>query len=530
MSSQDSFGLSRRQMLTMIGAVAGSAALYQSIGSLSFAAESDYRGPINLSGAKAGASVVILGAGVAGMVAAYELRAAGYQVKVLELNPRAGGRCWSLRGGDVIDEVGKPKQHCEFAQGQYFNPGPWRIPYHHHAVLDYCKRLGVALEPFIQTNFNARVHSAKAFGGKPMPYRELVADYQGHVAELLSKAAMHGNLDAGLSREDQEKLLESLRAWGALDQNMRYVKGPASSLRRGYVTPPGGGLMPAVEMSEPVGVKDLLHSDLWQHLATVNEYNYQTTLFQPVGGMDMIAKAFAKSLDGLIQYGAQITEVQQSSTGVTVSFNDQQNGGKTVQHQADWCVCAMPLSMVRKLKINLSAPMQQAVEAVPYAGSYKAGLQFKRRFWEQDDLIYGGITYTDLPISGISYPSTGYGSDGPAVLLGAYAFADFADQYADMDPDARIKEAIEHGRKIHPQYPQEFQNGVSVGWRNMPWIGGCYGNWSDELREKHYANLCQIDGRIVLAGEHASHIPAWLEGAVLSSLDAVKRLHAKAIA
>ena len=524
------FGVSRRQMLNMIGTLAGGAALYQSLGALSFAAESSYSGPIKLSSAKSGASVLVLGAGIAGMVAAYELRQAGYHVKVLELNQRAGGRCWSLRGGDTVVELGKPDQQCSFAQGEYFNPGPWRIPYHHHAVLDYCKRLGVVLEPFIQTNFNALVHAKDAFGGKPKRYREVQADYQGHVAELLSKAAMQGNLDATLSREDREKLLESLRAWGALDQNMRYVKGAESSLRRGYVTPPGGGLMPSVEMSEPLKADDVLHSGLWQHLATNSEYNYQSTLFQPVGGMDMIAKAFAKSLDSIIQYGAQITALEQDANGVTVRFNDQQDAGKARELKADWCVCAMPLSQVRKLSINVSAGLKQAIDAVPYSGSYKAGLEFKRRFWEQDEHIFGGITYTDLPISGISYPSTGYGKDGPAVILGAYAFATFADRFADMAPAERIREALHYGRQIHPQYDAEFLSGVSVGWKNVPWIEGCYGNWSDELRAQHYKTLCEIDGRIVLAGEHASHIPAWLEGAVLSSLDAVKRLHAKAVA
>jgi monoamine oxidase len=84
---------------------------------------------------------------------------------------------------------------------------------------------------------------------------------------------------------------------------------------------------------------------------------------------------------------------------------------------------------------------------------------------------------------------------------------------------------VEFGSQIHPQYKQEFENGVAVGWHRVPWTQGCYGMWTEETRDQHYDNLCQIDGRIVLAGEHASYIPAWQEGAVLSALDAIKRLH-----
>jgi monoamine oxidase len=58
---------------------------------------------------------------------------------------------------------------------------------------------------------------------------------------------------------------------------------------------------------------------------------------------------------------------------------------------------------------------------------------------------------------------------------------------------------------------------------------GCAGFWSDRARTEHYDNLCQIDGRIVLAGEHASYIPAWQEGAILSALDAIARLHGRIV-
>lgn len=90
---------SRRQLLTRIGALAGSAALYQAMTSMGHAMGTDFSGPPNLSGAKRGTSVLVLGAGLAGMLSAYELRKAGYNVKVLEFQSRSGGRNISLRGG-----------------------------------------------------------------------------------------------------------------------------------------------------------------------------------------------------------------------------------------------------------------------------------------------------------------------------------------------------------------------------------------------------------------------------------------------
>jgi monoamine oxidase len=211
----DSNSVSRRDLLRLIGASAGGAAMYHAMSTLGFADPSPYKGSIDLQGVPSGASILILGAGLAGMSAAYELRNAGYKVQVLEYNARAGGRNWTLRGGDSYTELGGAAQQCDFDKDLYINPGPWRIPYHHHGMMHYAKRLGVALEPFFQVNYNAYLHSTNAFGGKPQRYREVKADYQGHVAELLAKAARQNALDESVSKEDQEKLLESRGAGGA---------------------------------------------------------------------------------------------------------------------------------------------------------------------------------------------------------------------------------------------------------------------------------------------------------------------------
>ncbi len=97
-----------------------------------------------------------------------------------------------------------------------------------------------------------------------------------------------------------------------------------------------------------------------------------------------------------------------------------------------------------------------------------------------------------------------------------------------MTPAQRVAKAVEYGSQIHPQYAKEFDSGIAVAWHRVPSAMGCFGLWSDDNRAEHYDNLCAFDGRIVLAGEHASYLPAWQEGAVTSALDAIDRLQQRA--
>ena len=518
--------LSRRDLLALIGTLAGSAAMYHAMSSLGFAADSAYKGPIKLDGNVRGASVLILGAGLAGMTAALELRKAGYKVQVLEFNRRPGGRNWTLRGGDTFTELGGFTQNCEFEQGLYFNPGPWRIPYHHRAVLDYCKRLNVALEPFIELNHNALLHASSAFGGQPQRIREIKADFQGQVSELLAKVTEQGRLDGAVSSEDREILLEALRSWGALDKNYAYKANLISARFRGYAKGPGGGLGAAPVAGEPIDLSAILKSRLWRYLQNFTAHELQTTMFQPVGGMDMIGKAFAAEVDDLIRYDAKVVRIQQDDGGVTVTYVDAKAPAVAQLAKADWCICTIPLSILSQIQIDAGARMKAAIDAVPYASAVKVGLQFRRRFWEEDEAIYGGISYTDLPIRQIAYPNMGFNRSGRGILLGAYVIeGSNSYELTSMAPAERVARAVALGSSIHPQYKTEFENGIAVAWHRVPFTLGCAGYWTEKTRSEHYDNLCQIDGRIVLAGEHASYLPAWQEGAILSALDAITRLH-----
>lgn len=519
---------SRRQLLAMIGKVAGSAAMYQAMSSLGFAADSGYAGEIALQGPRQGHRVLILGAGIAGMAAAYEMRRAGYEVKILEYQNRSGGRCLTLRGGDRYTEMGGHEIACDFESGGYLNAGPWRLPVHHRAVFDYCRKLRVPVHPFIIKNNKAYVHSPRAFGGQPQRIGHVEKDMRGHVSELLAKSLNQGALDQAISAEDRERLLEGLKDWGVLDRNYSYRISNDVGGVRGWDIRPGGGLMADKSPSQPVDLATLLQSGLWEQLFGLNSFSFESPMFEPEGGMDAITDAFAREVSGVIQFNARVTRIAQGDNSVIVSYEDGGRGGTVREETADWCICTIPLSVLAQLEVDCSDAMRKAIAAVPYASAFKVALEFRRRFWEQEDGILGGISYTSLPLVQIAYPNYGFLSEGPAVLQAAYdtstAGRNFTYSWSTMTPKERIDAALALGRQIHPQYDAEFMSGTSWVWHRVDWSLGCYGQWTEELRDEHYKSLCEIDNRLVLAGEHCSHIPAWLEGSLLSALDAIKRL------
>jgi monoamine oxidase len=200
--------------------------------------------------------------------AALEMRAAGYQVEVPEDRAKAGSRCWTLRSGDSHTELGGATQNVGFADGNYINPGPWRLPHNHHAVMDYCRRLKVPIEPFIQTNYIAYVHRKDAYGGKPMRMKEIKTDYRGHISELLAKAVDQNRPDDMVTQDDKELLIESLRRFGVLNDQNAYTKSLHSSEYRGYSKQPGGGEGAAPIASDLLDPSEVIRSRLWEYLST----------------------------------------------------------------------------------------------------------------------------------------------------------------------------------------------------------------------------------------------------------------------
>jgi len=245
--------------------------------------------------------------------------------------------------------------------------------------------------------------------------------------------------------------------------------------------------------------------------------------------MGMIGKAFARQVQPMITHNAKVTKLFQDKSGVTVSYTDMATGAVT-QAKADFCVCTIPLGVLNQIENNLQPAKQAAVAAVPYSNSVKIGLEMRRRFWEEDDFIYGGHSFTSQDISLVSYPNNHLFTDGPAVLIGAFASGLGAYRLAGMTPEQRIETALQQGSVFHPaDYRKNFMDGASVAWSRVPWTLGCCARWNEDTRKEHYQTLVAVDDRVVLAGEHASYVGCWMEGALLSSIDAITRLHKRAL-
>jgi monoamine oxidase len=196
--------------------------------------------------------------------------------------------------------------------------------------------------------------------------------------------------------------------------------------------------------------------------------------------------------------------------------------------EGDFCLCTLPPNLLRNLPADFAAPTVAALrEALPSV-SGKIGLQFKRRFWEEDDDIYGGSSKTDDPIGQIYYPFDHYGSRGPGVVVGYYHFGEAQALLDDQAPAVRERIALEQGAKIHPQYPVEFENSFSVAWQRVPCSESPWTWWKDTPTfEAAQRTLRAADGPFYFAGDWTSNIVGWQAGAFVAAHRACAQIHAQ---
>ncbi|MYM82767.1 NAD(P)-binding protein [Duganella sp. FT50W] len=517
----------RRDFLYRAAAVGGTGLLLNTMNAWGMGIASTASAPPVLSGSGKGKKVLILGAGLAGMTAAFELEKLGYKVQILEARAFAGGRCQTARKGFSLTELGGEKQTCAFDQGQYINHGPWRIPLFHRSTLHYTKLFEVPLEVMVNENDHAYAYSENAgpLAGKRVRIKEIKADMRGNVAELLAKSVKNHALDQELTADDQRLLLDYLQHEGALSAGDLKYKGRSG---RGWATNPGAGMNPGVA-TDPLGFKDLLASKLGAVYSAVHDFPMQATMFQPVGGMDAIAKAFEKRVGRNIRYKTEVQTLRQNAEGVTVTFKDT-GSGKGGSISADYCLCTIPLSVLRRIDTDFSDQFKQAVASVAYAPVGKIGLQMKRRFWEEDDHIYGGHNMTDLKgINTISMPSYGFQKQ-KGVLLGYYQYQTQAIEVSALSPKERAEFALAAGQKIFPQYTENFDSAFSVAWHRVQYNLGGWAEWTEKTRAAAYPTLLEGEGRILLAGEHLSYLTGWQAGAIESAWQQIAKIHERASA
>jgi monoamine oxidase len=516
--------LTRRALLEHIGTAGGLGAAYLAMETLGLAIPTpagaeNFKLPAATGNRR---SVVILGAGIAGLVSAYELKRAGYQVTVLEARDRIGGRAWTVRNGTRIVQDGRPDQVATFSPGLYFNAGPARLPSTHRVILGYARKFGVQLEPFINVNRNA----GWDFGGKVQPERRMVEDMRGQLAELLAKAIDAHALDGQVSKDELAAVRQFLVPYGSLDAKGKYAPGGSS----GWAVD-GGGYAQAPVPLPALAFRDLAPSPavtlpyLFEHI-----WDMQSTMLQPVGGMDRIAHAIYQQVQPAVRLGAPVTGIRRVGDRVRIEHG---RGGQATE--ADLCVCTLGANLLAKIPNDFSAAKNAALKAVNYLPSVKVAFEAPR-FWESDDNIFGGLAWTDRANENVIYPSNGIGSP-KGVLVAAYVAGwtnrDNPQKFAEYSNEERLRVSRDSVEALHPGCSKLLSKGVSVGWGLVPYSEGVGALWPDGpgangSRGASYAELLKPEGPIVFAGEHLSYQGLWQEGAALSAHEALKLVAAMA--
>lgn len=507
---------SRRVFLQRIGEIGGVGAVYQAMVTMGLLIPGDanalvsrerWQQGVTRLASTAKPTVAVIGGGIAGLIAAYELKKAGFPFFLIEARDRPGGRSHTVRRGSRVIETDSI-QDCNFDIGEelYFNAGPARISHHHKNLLAYCRELKVSLEPFINDNRAAYMHSETAFGGQRQQAKAVISTMRGAIAELLAKAINQGALNSDISVGERAAVLAVLEDYGDLNVSYRYT-----GSTRGGIALGTGGMAPGLPVT-PLNWREIFsHPDMPFIANFVEGWNQAGTMLQPVGGMDRIALALAQQVAASAFYNVEVTALRRTATGVRIEGRAAQVTGAV---EADYAIVTIPPSVLRFIPNDFSAATQSAIALTQYANPTKIAFQ-SARFWEAEESIYGGISWTDPAILQMWYPSGGIGQQ-QGILVGSYLFGgNSATNFANLPPDGRINLVLAAGQKLHPQLPAAASRGISVAWSKVPYTLGGWANSNPAPQ------LLAPDGRFLFAGDHLTYLRGWQEGAVISALHAL---------
>lgn len=445
--------------------------------------------------------IIVIGAGMAGLVAAYELERAGHDVVVLEAQQRVGGRLQTLR---------EP-----FSDGLYAEAGGMRLPKSHDLTMAYVNKFKLKTSPFTMGNPNCYVY----INGRRMRLSEFRHDpaelgfevnenERGKTPAQLWEQALEpitkqlaeegeGAWDAIIARYDQHSLREFC-------EECKWSEGAMEMF----------GLFAGYEARMNSSFIDIIRPEVGGSFHDLVEL---------VGGSDHLPNAFLPSLRKNIQFGAKMTALDQSPDDVTVHYKTRA-GRFSVS--GDYAIITVPFPVMRHVEVlkPFSVAKQRAIRQVHYDASTKVLLQCRRRFWEQDEDIVGGGTVTDLAIRNLYYPDHGR-ETGRGVLLASYTWAEDAQRWGSLTPEERIEQAIEDVSRIHPQIIQDFEVGASKVWHDDEYAGGAFALFEPGQFSRLYNAILQPEGRFYFAGEHCSVYHRWIQGAVESGLRAANDIH-----
>jgi monoamine oxidase len=448
--------------------------------------------------------VIVVGAGLAGLAAAYELVANGHDVTVLEARTRPGGRVYTLRS--------------PFADGLYAEAGPVSFSDAYRHFLHYVKAFDLPTSPLKGSPLPAVYHlrgkrlEVKPGGKADWPF-DLKPEERGHpLGDLTGKYfAPADNLGdptdpawraAPFASCDQMTMAELLKSQGASEGAVELL---GDCLWFGY----GWSRISALHR---------LLSDLALYR------NYAARVLP--GGMDLLPNAFAKSLRDRIHYGSPVMRILQEPGKVRAVFR--QGGGEQVL-EADRLICTTPLPALRKIDFSpeLPAPKREIVRGLEHTPVTRVYLQVRRRFWT--DAGTAANAFTDLPIQLVTeHPFARPADLGPRSVLECHIKGTEAERMAARTQDAQLAAALAGLEKVHPGIGGYVEGGTSVSWGTDPWAGGAYAFWKPGELTRWLPELVKPAGRVHFAGDHTSWLGRTMEGALESGNRAAREIQESA--
>ncbi|MBT7800929.1 MAG: NAD(P)-binding protein [Tateyamaria sp.] len=535
------YHLTRRAFLNGIASVGGIGAAYMALTAFDMMghgalAQSKTTAALPSDSLK-GKSIVLIGAGLAGLCSAMRAARAGANVQILEATKRAGGRSMTLRNGDSFRELNwNSSSKMVFEQvsevspndpDNYLNAGPGRIPQHHSRVLDYCKDLGVALQPYLYVDKANLLQNDAWNQGRPVQVRRLKNDLRGHLAELIAKAKNKNTLDLNMSPSDTEAFLQMLTHFGQLSEEGAKLVYTGASLKNDYIRSGysinAGNVRNSGKPWPTLTLDEIMQSDFWNsEMFNDLEYFWQTSLMQPIDGMDMIWKGFlpqetpSGKVESMIVYDTPVKSISVTSSNVLVTSV---NGAK---YSADFVIATLSAPILARLDGNFIDPiMRDNLSRVDIEPACKVGFQGRSRFWEQENRIYGGISWTKGIIRQIWYPNYSFNSP-TGILTGAYNDGEQALEFAKLSREQRLESALYWGGKLHDDFKKKVfaDNGVSIAWAEMPYQAGGWANDTAYNQSEVFEYMASADPvyrKVYFAGDWFSYWPGWQVGALDSA-------------
>jgi monoamine oxidase len=448
--------------------------------------------------------IVVVGGGLAGLVATYRLQQAGYLAELHEASSRLGGRCWTIRGA--------------FADGQIGEHGGELIDNDHIDMKQLVQELGFDLDDLQQSEQNG-TEMVGYFDGSPYTFAQMTDDLKQIWQQLHSdvSAASYPTLYWSSTQRGRE-----LDAMSIADWINAYVPGGSSSKL---------GQMLDVAYNIEYGAESRVQSSLnmLYLLGYVGPGQFRTfgksnEKFHVRGGNDQVASALASRVASQVKTGSELVAIKLNASGSSYTLTFQE-GAATKTITADIVVLALPFSILRSVDFSHAGfnPVKQiAIRELGMGTNSKLHVQFSRRLWRDQGL--NGETYSDT-----GYQNTwevSRAQAGASGILVDYTGGTTGASFGSGTPSSRAKQFLAQIEPVIPGATKAWNGKATIDfWAAYPWTLGSYSYWKVGQYTRLAGAEREQSGNCHFAGEHTSvDFQGYLQGAVESGQRAVDEI------